>query len=69
MQFNDSNSVYYFDFCDIPQPKKIEQNFINLPNIIRNTLQQKHAANCPAILHLWNGPCAMKTVALWLWTM
>ena len=66
MQFNDSNSVYYFDLiCDIPLPKKDRTEFyINLPNIICNTLQQKHAANCPAILHLWNGPCAMKTVAL-----
>ena len=54
MQFNDSNSVYYFDLiCDIPLPKKDRTEFyINLPNIIRNTLQQKHAANCPAILHL-----------------
>ena len=53
MQFNDSNSVYNFEFCDIPQPKKDRTEFyINLPNIIRNTLQQKHAANCPAVLHL-----------------
>ena len=65
MQFNDSNSVYNFEFCDIPLPKKDRTEFyINLPNIIRNTLQQKHAVNCPAVLHLWNGPCAMKTVAL-----
>ena len=65
MQFNDSNSVYYLDFCDILLPKKDRTKFyINLPNIIHNTLQQKHAANCPDILHLRNGPCAMKTVAL-----
>ena len=51
MQFNDSNSVYYFDLCDIPLPKKDRTEFyINLPNIIHNTLQQKHAAKCPAYM-------------------
>ena len=37
MQFNDSNSVYYFYLCDIPLPKTDRTEFyINLPNIIRN---------------------------------
>ena len=35
----------------IPLPKKDRTEFyINLPNIIHNTLQQKHAANCPAYM-------------------
>ena len=54
MQFSDTKSVYHFDLCDIPLPKKdTTELYINLPDIERHTLQQKHL---PSYLTFLQGP-------------